>query len=253
MYRDRETLKRLKSEKMKKGSWWNRGSTKYSSVVFIPATPGGVLAKQMREREEMIGKHSKFRIKIVEKGGKKLKDLLIKKDPFPSLPCSESFCPFCHETSHTVKPKKPGNIACDTQNVGYRWTCTSCKKTYEGETGRSARIRAKEHLTDLSKNNLENPLVRHIHIEHDGTPTKFQVNIVGRYFDALTRQANEGVRIFENPSLVINNKSEFNHPPVKRLELKNRAKINEKQPSNPRGIDSKSDKKATTSSRRSMD
>ena len=44
---------------------------------------------------------------------------------------------------------------------------------------------------------------------------------------------------------MINSKSEFNHPPVKRLELKNRAKINEKQTSNPRGINSKSDKKAT--------
>ena len=68
MYRDRETLKRLKSEKMKKGSWWNRGSTKYSSVVFIPATPGGVLAKQMREREKMIGKHSNSESKLLRKG-----------------------------------------------------------------------------------------------------------------------------------------------------------------------------------------
>ena len=57
-------------------------------------------------------------------------------------------------------------------------------------------------------------------MEHNGAPTKFKVNIVGKYFDALTRQANEGVRIYKNPSLVINSKSEFNHPPVKRLELK---------------------------------
>ena len=63
--------------------------------------------------------------------------------------------------------------------------------------------------------------MKHIQIDHDGSPTKFQVNIVGKHFDALTRQANEGVRISENPSLVMNSKSEFNHPPVKRLELKN--------------------------------
>ena len=228
MYRDRETLEKLKSEKLKRGSWWNRGSVKYSSVVFIPATPGGILAKQMREREEILGKDSKFRLKIVEKGGKKMKDLLVKKDPFPSLPCEESFCPLCHETPHTEIPKKLSKIPCDTQNVGYRWTCTTCKKTYEGETGRTARIRAKEHLKDLSKNNPENPLVKHIQMDHDGSPTKFQVNIVGKHFDALIRQANEGVRIFENPSLVMNSKSEFNHPPVKRLELKNRAANNGK-------------------------
>ena len=253
MYRDRDTLDKLRSEKLKKGSWWNRGPVKYSSVVFIPATPGGILAKQMREREQIVGKNSKFRIKIVEKGGKKLKDLLIKKDPFPSIPCTESFCPFCHETSHTEKSEKPTKIPCDTLNVGYRWTCTNCKKTYEGETGRSARIRAKEHLKDLSKNNLDNPLVKHLHMEHNGAPTKFKVNIVGKYFDALTRQANEGVRIYKNPSLVINSKSEFNHPPVKRLELKNRAEINENKPFNPKGIGPKGDKKATASSRRSLD
>ena len=90
-------------------------------------------------------------------------------------------------------------------------------------------------------------------MEHNGAPTKFKVNIVGKYFDALTRQANEGVRIYKNPSLVINSKSEFNHPPVKILELKNCAEINENKPFIPKGIGSKGDKKATTSSRRSLD
>ena len=83
MYRDRETLEKLKSEKLKRGSWWNRGSVKYSSVVFIPATPGGILAKQMREREDIIGK--KFKIKTqncFERRGKNER-FISQKGPLP--------------------------------------------------------------------------------------------------------------------------------------------------------------------------
>ena len=54
-------------------------------------------------------------------------------------------------------------------------------------------------------------------------------------------------------SKLINSKSDFNHTPDKRLELKNCAEINENKPFNPKGIGPKGDKKATASSRRSLD
>ena len=66
----------LKSKK--KLNWWNtdKSQTKYTSVLFVTPTPGGVLAKALQKREEELNKNNKERIKIVEKGGLKIKDIL---------------------------------------------------------------------------------------------------------------------------------------------------------------------------------
>ena len=69
-------------------------------------------------------------------------------------------------------------------------------------------------------------------MEHNEVPAKLKVAIIGKYLDALTKQVNKGVTIYQNPSLVINSKSDFNHTPDKRLELKNCAEINENKPFN---------------------
>ena len=71
MYRSRdwnaEERKRQKSER--KVKWWNTKNSKiqYKSVLFVNPTPGGVLAKELRQREEELNRNSNERIKIVEK------------------------------------------------------------------------------------------------------------------------------------------------------------------------------------------
>ena len=48
----------------------------YKSVLFEPATKGGVLVKAMRKREEELNRFSDERIKIIEEGGTKISNLL---------------------------------------------------------------------------------------------------------------------------------------------------------------------------------
>ena len=69
---------------------------------------------------------------------------------------------------------------------------------YEGETGRNLRIRSKEHLKDLAKHKPDRPMVKHIDEKHNGQNVKFQVSITSKFYDALSRQTNEGVRIENN-------------------------------------------------------
>ena len=46
------------------------------------------------------------------------------------------------------------------------------------------------------------------------------MGITGRFKDALSRQANEAVRIYSRPGgELTNSKSEFNHPPLSRVVL----------------------------------
>ena len=51
------------------------------------------------------------------------------------------------------------------------------------------------------------------------------MEITGKFKDALTRQANEAVRIYSRPSHeLLNSKSEFNHPPLARVVVEKKNK-----------------------------
>ena len=88
LFRDRNWNReeRNKMKNNRKLNWYNseRNEIKYKSVLFVPVTKGGTLAKELKKREEEINKNSGERIKIVEGGGKKVKDLLVIKNPFPT-------------------------------------------------------------------------------------------------------------------------------------------------------------------------
>ena len=64
---------RKRAQLNKKHNWWNKDNSKvqYKSVLFVIPTPGGVLASQLRKREEELNRQSEERIKIVESMHKK--------------------------------------------------------------------------------------------------------------------------------------------------------------------------------------
>ena len=61
----------------------------YKTDLFVPVTKGGKLVKEMKQRELEINRFSTERIKIVEGGGVQMKNLMVKKNPFPSTKCEE--------------------------------------------------------------------------------------------------------------------------------------------------------------------
>ena len=52
-------------------------------MILVPVTKHGELVKEVKKGEPEINKYSDERIKIVEEGGIKVKDMLVKKTPFP--------------------------------------------------------------------------------------------------------------------------------------------------------------------------
>jgi hypothetical protein len=192
-------------------------------VLFVTPTPGGVLAKELRKREAELNRNNQERIKIEEKGGLKMKDILCSKNPFPKMTCLQKTCPLCTTSQHVEVNTEEVKIPCNTNNIGYRWICLTCKernkvKVYEGETGRSARTRGAEHLKELEKKKEKSVLFKHKMSDHKHENVKFQMQITKKFKDALTRQADEAVRIYSRPaSESLNSKSEFNHPPHARV------------------------------------
>ena len=235
MYRNREWNKeeRQTHKSKKRSNWWNtdKSKTQYKTVLFVTPTPGGQLMKELQKREAELNKNNQDRIKIVEKGGLKIKNILCAKNPFKKPRCEQKTCPLCSQSEFVDVSPGEVKVACSTNNVGYRWRCMTCKendtdKVYEGETGRSARLRGAEHLQQLEKKSEKSVLFKHLRTAHKDGTAKFSMEITGQFKDALTRQANEAVRISNRPSQeLLNSKSEFNHPPTARVIVEKKKKF----------------------------
>ena len=77
------------------------------------------------------------------------------------------------------------------------------------------------------KRERESALYKHKVSDHTNEDVKFKMEITKKFKDALTRQANEAVRIYSRPSHeTLNSKSEFNHPPLARVVVEKRKNFN---------------------------
>ena len=76
---------------------------------------------------------------------------------------------------------------------------------------------------------MDSVLYKHKLLEHENEEVDFAMEITGVFKDALTRQAEEAVRIHaRKEEELLNSKSEFNHPPIARVVIENK-KRNYKQ------------------------
>ena len=90
-------------------------------------------------------------------------------------------------------------------------------------TGRTARARQIGHINEIRLKNNSNALYKHLVLKHPSQNAKFRVEILKKFMDPLSRQVDEGIRIVKvNPSLILNSKSEFNHPPITRIKIDRR-------------------------------
>ena len=86
-------------------------------------------------------------------------------------------------------------------------------------------MRGREHLTAFKKKKADSVLYKHKLSDHKNEEVVFEMKISGIFKDAISRQANEAVRINSRKnSEILNSKSEFNHPPVARVIVEKKNK-----------------------------
>jgi hypothetical protein len=73
------------------------------AVMFVPYTVGSELAKRLREAEAKLQDMTGYRLKIVERAGLKLEDILHKADPWQGQDCKREKCLLCLTKSRTGK------------------------------------------------------------------------------------------------------------------------------------------------------
>ena len=229
LFRDKARI--IEDQKLRgKGrvDWWNLplennpDVQKYTSVLFVPPTPRGELAKLMQSREAAINSGSSIRIKVVESGGPKLKSILVNHNPYPKKDCRMLLCPFCKSTP-VSQPKDDKKIACNTPGVGYQIDCKGCQEigvqsVYIGESGRPAVNRGVEHVKAIQGGKENHPIVKHLKQSHKNKKVTFEFAITGKFSTPLARQADEALRISNSAKKlnILNSKSEFNSAPIAR-------------------------------------
>ena len=75
------------------------------SVMFVPCTEGSGLARKLRENEVKMGEMTGMRIKIVERAGRKVEDMLTRTDPWKGQDCLRKNCILCSTKERTEKGK----------------------------------------------------------------------------------------------------------------------------------------------------
>ena len=96
-----------------------KNEKKVETVLFVPQTPGGVLADMLRQAERQMADILGDTIKIVEKSGVTLRRVLHKSNPWAGVNCGRGDCLPCR--SGDVKD-------CTRRNILYETACLQCKE-----------------------------------------------------------------------------------------------------------------------------
>ena len=205
--RDFEKEERIKKKERNKYNWF-KAKEKFSSVMFIPITPGSVLRKRAQERL----KGSSLTIKFVEYSGSKIIELL-----------RQGGQDRCDQECLVCGGEKGGR--CRSRGCVYQMWCRTCaangvKSIYTGESGNCAHERANDHVKAFQSTNPDvrskSVMWRHINEVHDGDKEgiEFDMTVTDIFKDdPLGRQCMEGVRIRETAcDYVLNSKEEFRQP-----------------------------------------
>ena len=202
---------------MNKTSWYRPNN----AVLFIQATPGGVLAKEIQAMVNEEAARIGMSVRVVEKGGTSLKQHLVKTDLtgciYQNLPKHPCF--LCEAGIKGGSHTKSG--------VHYSGECQLCSEAgivarYDGESGRNGYWRCTMfHKQEIIENKESNAFAKHLQLHHPdriGDPSVFKLKVESTFSKPLERQVTEGIAITNsNADHIMNSKSEYLQPAVQRV------------------------------------
>ena len=238
------TNNNMKNKKHKKQEKQAQNTT-LRAVMFIPYTPNGELAKILRDNENKLEELTGTRLKLVERTGSKLVDLITRSNPWQGLDCQRENCLLCFTKSETEKLKTQ---ECTKRNIVYETRCRTCEDKeksrieeleldekskneelknlkifkYVGETSRSAFERGWEHLNDMATLNKNSHMLKHVIMNHPGEDmanVKFGMKVLKFCQTSFERQVLKAVTIRKERKHhhLLNSRTEYNRCSLPRL------------------------------------
>ena len=141
-YKKRTKGKRLQSEedivkeKIEEGK-----DIEIKGVLFVPHTRESELAKRIRKKLGDLENVSCLRIKVVERAGEKITDILHKSNPWEETSCRREDCLFCYGNNEKMIGK------CKQRSVVYETICMLCE--------RKKKKKMKENSSEISETDRE--------------------------------------------------------------------------------------------------
>ena len=188
----------------------------HNSVLFVPCTPNGNLAREIQKVVSEETSRLSLTAKVIEKGGISMKSRLVKMD---LTGCPYNDCYLCESGIKGASHTRAG--------IHYSSTCTLCKNVgvsarYEGETGRNGYWRSTLfHKKDILKNDVKNAFSKHLSIHHPDhlkDPSVFKLRVESTHSKCLDRQVKEGITIKNSKAdIKMNSKAEYHQPSVRRV------------------------------------
>ena len=93
------------------------------AVLFVQNTPNGELASDIKKIIADLRPWTGLNVKVVERGGTKIQDLLCKSNPWDNSDCSRIDCFTC---SSSARSDKPNYKSCYRRSVVYETWCNTC-------------------------------------------------------------------------------------------------------------------------------
>ena len=202
------------------------------SILFVPQTPFGALANRLKEKEKLLSELCGETVKIIERSGTSIKQLLVKSNPWQKgTVCSRA------ETDCLLCKTGKGKWDCSKRNLVYETFCLSCKAAvergetgatkavYPGESSRSGLERSINHCEDYAKRLESSHMEKHFINSHsmEEERPQFGMRVVRHHTSAVHRQIHEACLIWqrarEKRVTVLNSKSMFNRCSLTRLVL----------------------------------
>ena len=189
-------------------------------------------------------------MKVVERAGKKLEDLLVRSNLWSGKDCERQGCLLCETKSKT---EKNTSQSCSKRNSVYQTWCHTCQErdeartkenmgekekiegeayekievplnTYIGETSRSVFERGTEHLADVRQLKTSSHILKHLVDMHEGEEDgsiDIRMKVLRFHRSAFERQIHESVKIqMSRNHNLLNSKSEYNRCALPRISLK---------------------------------
>ena len=209
-----------------------RAALENKTVLFVEYTEGGELATRLRELMRRLAPTIGFGVKVVERAGKKLKNMFPLTTLWDGVQCGrEKECITCYQGAEKL-------VDCTKSSLVYENTCLLCNQgaagkeelrelrqdvptVYVGETSRSIQERGEEHWAGWRSQKATNHMYYHQTMEHSGEPPQFILKPVKWFRSALSRQLAEAVRIRRRggEGAILNSRSEYNRCHISRLRL----------------------------------
>ena len=164
-----------RADAVKKKKDWYKRDGKYESVMFVQPTENS----QLKKKIQVIARKNGVKLKVLEKAGQTVKNVLQRSNPFGKVACGRETCVVC-------ELGKPGE--CRNRGCVYQLKCKEDERKYRGQTSRSVNERFTEEMREWRDMKSESPLWRHSELYHGGGDFEVEVEVLKSCFGKPSRR-----------------------------------------------------------------